>query len=308
MATTRANVNSHRPSRSRYATIRGLRYHLREWGPADAPPQRRLFMLHGWMDVSASFQFVVDALDADWHVVAPDWRGFGLSERAHGDCYWFPDYVADLEFIIDAVQGGAAAHLIGHSMGGNVASLYAGVRPARVRTLVNLEGFGLHATHAEQAPGRFAQWLDELKAGGTLRDYASREEVAARLRRNNPRLTAARAAFLAEHWSEPDGQGRFRVAGDPAHRIVNPVLYRIDEAMACWRAIASPSLMVLAAETDALRHVARDRDEAWAEVQRRLSVVPGAEHATISDAGHMLHHDQPEAVARLIADFLRRRG
>jgi pimeloyl-ACP methyl ester carboxylesterase len=301
-------VNSHRPSRSRYVTIRGLRYHLREWGPADAGPERRLFMLHGWMDVSASFQFVVDALGAEWHVIAPDWRGFGLSERTQGDCYWFPDYVADLEFILDSVQGAAPAHVIGHSMGGNVALLYAGVRPQRVRTVVNLEGLGLHASHPDQAPGRFAQWLDELKAGGSMRDYADHAEVASRLRRNNPRLSPARAAFLAGHWAEPDGRGRLRVAGDPAHRIVNPVLYRVDEAMACWKAITSPALMVLAADTDALRHVARDREQALAEVGRRFRVVPGAEHATVADAGHMLHHDQPEAVARLIEDFLRRRG
>jgi len=265
-------------------------------------------MLHGWMDVSASFQFVVDALDPDWRVVAPDWRGFGLTEWTPGDCYWFPDYAADLECIVDAVQGDAPAHLVGHSMGGNIALMYAGARPARVRTVVNLEGFGLHASHAEQAPGRLAQWIDEVKSGGTLRDYGSREEVAARLQKNNPRLPAARAAFLADHWAEPDGRGRLRVAGDPAHRIVNPVLYRVDEAMACWRAIAAPVLMVLAADTDALRHVARDREQALAELQRRFATVPGAEQATVADAGHMLHHDQPEAVARLIGDFLRRHG
>lgn len=308
MAFPGANVTSHRPWRSRYATIRGLRTHLREWGPADAPPECRLFMLHGWMDVSASFQFVADALDERWHVVAPDWRGFGRTEYVHADCYWFPDYIADLERIVEHVQAEAPAHLVGHSMGGNVALTYAGARPARVRTLVNLEGFGLHATRPEQAPGRLAQWLDELKQGGTLRDYADRAEVAARLRRNNPRLTPARAAFLAEHWAEPDGHGRYRVAGDPAHRIVNPVLYRLDETLACWRAIACPALMVLAADTDALRHVAADREQALAEIERRLAEVPGAEHATVADAGHMLHHDQPEVVATLIMDFLHRHG
>ena len=289
-------------------TIRGLRIHLREWGPADAAPARRVVMLHGWMDVSASFQFVVDALDPGWHVVAPDWRGFGLSERTAADCYWFPDYLADLEFMLDAVQGEAPAHLVGHSMGGNIALLYAGVRPHRVRTVVNLEGVGLHATSPAQAPGRYAQWLDQLKRGPGLRDYGDRAEVADRLRRNNPRLTPDRAAFLARHWAEPDGHGRFRVAGDPAHRVVNPVLYRLDEAIACWKAVACPTLMVLAEATDVLRHVAADREQAMAEVQRRLAAVPDAEHHTVADAGHMLHHDQPEAVARLLADFLRRRG
>ena len=86
------------------------------------------------------------------------------------------------------------------------------------------------------------------------------------------------------------------------------MLYRVDEAMACWRAITAPTLMVMAADTDALRHVARDREQALAELQRRFAAVPGAEQATVADAGHMLHHDQPEAVARLIGDFLRRRG
>jgi pimeloyl-ACP methyl ester carboxylesterase len=301
-------VNTHRPSRSRFVSVRGLRYHLREWGPEDAGPERRLFMLHGWMDVSASFQFVVDALDRQWHVVAPDWRGFGASAWGPGDCYWFPDYAADLECIVEALQGTAPAHLVGHSMGGNVALMYAGARPNRVRTLINLEGFGLHATNPEQAPGRLALWLDELKAGGSLRDYANADEVAARLRRNNPRLSGARAAFLAQHWAEPDGRGRLRVAGDPAHRIVNPVLYRLDEALAFWSAIRAPALMVLAADTDALRHVAQDRTQALAEVHRRYGSIPGAEVHTVADAGHMLHHDQPEAVARLMTEFLRRHG
>ena len=59
-------------SRSEFIDIRGLRTHVRHWGPEDAP---RLFLLHGWLDVSAAFQFTVDALKQDWHVIAPDWRG-----------------------------------------------------------------------------------------------------------------------------------------------------------------------------------------------------------------------------------------
>ncbi|MGZ8993639.1 MAG: alpha/beta hydrolase, partial [Burkholderiaceae bacterium] len=242
------------PSRSRFIQLRGLRYHLREWG-AGANAVRTLVMLHGWMDVSASFQFVVDALDRGWCVVAPDWRGFGLSARAPGDCYWYPDYLADLEFILDEVVGEEPAWLVGHSMGGNIALMYAGVRPKRVSGVVNLEGFGLRPTHPEQAPGRYAQWIDQLKLGGALRDYASQDEVAARLMKNNPRLSSGRAAFLAQHWSQPDGKGRYRVAGDPAHRIVNPTLYRIDEVLACWRSVECPVLWVHAAQTDVLRHV-----------------------------------------------------
>ena len=79
--------------------------------------------------------------------------------------------------------------LLGHSMGGNVAMSYAGVRPERVRKLINLEGFGLPQTQARQAPGRLAQWLDALKTPQSLRDYASLAEVAERLCDNNPRLS-----------------------------------------------------------------------------------------------------------------------
>ncbi|MBC8119828.1 MAG: alpha/beta hydrolase [Burkholderiaceae bacterium] len=295
-----------KPSRSDFIDVRGLRYHLREWGNHAANAAHTWVMLHGWMDVSASFQFVVDHLDHEWRIVAPDWRGFGLTQRVAADCYWYPDYLADLEFILDSVTGSEPAWLVGHSMGGNVALMYAGVRPQRVRAVVNLEGFGLRSTRPELAPARFAQWIDELRAGVALRDYASRAEVAARLIKNNPRLASERAAFLAEHWAVPDGAGRFRVAGDPAHRIVNPTLYRLEEVLACWQRIDCPVLWVRAAQTDVLRHVSDDRDTALREIEARKSTLREVESVVLEDAGHMLHHDQPEEVARLISEFARR--
>jgi pimeloyl-ACP methyl ester carboxylesterase len=285
-------------SRSRFLPVRGLRYHVREWGEPGAP---RLVLLHGWMDVSASFQFVVDALRGDWHVLAPDFRGFGLSDNGPGDCYWFPDYLADLDAIVDAVSPDSPATLVGHSMGGNVAMLFAGIRPQRVRALVNLEGFGLKDGAPAQAPARYARWLDELKSPPASRRYASLAEVAGRLRRNNPRLSDERAAFLAEHWSRPRPDGGFEIAGDPAHKLVNPVLYRWAEVAACWAAIECPVLWVEASDTDAHR---------WAgdsiEIARRIAVLKSVEVARVDEAGHMLHHDQPEAVAALIERFVDR--
>src|SRR5688500_13434350 len=101
---------------SHFHRIHGLEYHVRTWGEASAP---KLFMLHGWMDVSASFQFVVDSLAREWHVVAPGWRGFGLTEWAR-DGYWFPDYYADLDALFDIYAGDSPVKLVGHSMGGNI--------------------------------------------------------------------------------------------------------------------------------------------------------------------------------------------
>jgi len=293
-----------RPARDLILPLRGLRLHLRVWdgGPegAAAPP---LVLLHGWMDVAASFQFLVDALAAPRTVVAPDARGFGQSAGPPGtDAYWIPDYLGDLEALLDALFPDRPVDLLGHSMGGNVAMLYAGVRPARVRRLVNLEGFGLAAAVADQAPARYAAWLDALKTPQRLRDYASVEEVAERLRRHNPRLTAARAAWLAPHWTRRGADGRWMVNGDPAHKRPNPVLYRVDEALACWRRIAAPVLWVEGRQTDLGRlWGGRFSREVF---ERRMAVVPKLERASIDDAGHMLHHDQPERVAEVVERFL----
>jgi pimeloyl-ACP methyl ester carboxylesterase len=293
-----------RPSESLFFDIRGLRYHVRAWGPVDAP---RLFMLHGWMDVSASFQFVVDALRGPWRVLAPDWRGYGLTDRGGGDCYWFPDYVADLDRLLDALSPEAPAHLAGHSMGGNVACLYAGVRPARVATLINLEGFGLTATQSRNAPRRYARWLDELRDPPGLRDYESFDALAARLRQQNPRLTAERAAFLARHWGgagggEEGGEsgGRVVLRGDPAHKIVNPVQYQLEEARACWRAVTAPVLWIQGAETATPGMLGLSA----ADVAERKACFSNLTERVLPDCGHMLHHDQPARLAEEIEAFL----
>src|SRR5664279_6278785 len=204
-----------RVASSRFVEARGLRHHLLEWGdPSLATPERpTLVMLHGWMDVAASFQFVVDALPSERHVLALDWRGFGASDTPAADTYFFPEYLGDLEIVLDALFGRERApiDLLGHSMGGNVAMLYAGVRPQQVRRLVNLEGFGMPRSKPSQAPGRMAKWLDELKTPTQLRPYPDLAAVADRLTRTNPLLRADRAAWLAAHWPRPTGVGDERM-------------------------------------------------------------------------------------------------
>lgn len=286
-------------SRSEFITVRGLRYHIRHWGNEGAP---KLFMLHGWMDVSASFQFVVDALAAEWHVIAPDWRGFGLTQRSGADSYWFPDYLGDLDAILDRYAPQDAVKLAGHSMGGNIATLFAGIRPQRVARLVNLEGFGLPASQPEQAPARYARWLDELRAEQEMRAYPALDGVVARLQKTNPRLTDEQAVFLAGHWAERNARDEWEILGDPAHKRSNPVLYRIEEILACWKRIAAPVLWVEAEQTDIWRWMG-PKEAARAEIDRRIACIPTVTVASVADAGHMLHHDQPAAVADLIETF-----
>ena len=288
------------PSRSEFIDVRGLRLHVRHWGRQGAP---KLFMLHGWMDVAASFQFVVDCLRQEWHVIAPDWRGFGHSQRSGADTYWFPDYLADLDLLLDRYAPGEPVNLLGHSMGGNIASLYAGVRPHRVGRLVNLEGFGLPDTRPAQYPGRVAKWLDELRDPPAMRAYASLDEVAARLRKTNPRLSFERAAFLAAHWSEQERDGQWRILGDPAHKMSSPLLYHTDEIMAAWAAITAPVLWIEAEQTEMWRWMG-PKEAARAEIDRRMGYLKQVTAHMIPEAGHMLHHDQPHLLARLVEDFL----
>ena len=285
-----------RNSDSRHLEVRGLRYHVRRWPRSGAP---QMIFLHGWMDVSASFQFVVDALRSEWDVYAPDWRGYGLTGWGKSDCYWFPDYIADLDCLLEEISPENPVNLVGHSLGGNVAALYAGIRPERVAKFVNLEGFGLPATQPEQAPKRYARWLGELRDPPRLRPYESFEELARRLQHKNPRLTARRADFLARHWGREEG-GKVMLRGDPAHKIVNPVLYRYEEVVACWHQVRAPVLWVDAAESETLRRIGLDA----ARHAERRAAFGNLRYVTVPDAGHMLHHDQPEAVANLIEAFL----
>ncbi len=285
-------------SQSHIHTIRGLRYHVRTWGEAHAP---KLFLLHGWMDVSASFQFLVDALRREWFVIAPDWRGFGLSEWAR-EGYWFPDYYADLDQLLDIYTPDAPAELVGHSMGGNIACTYAGIRPQRVAHLVSLEGFGLARVAPDAAPGRYARWLDELKAPPRFTPYASFDAVAARLMKRNPRMTDEQARFLAQHWARRAGPAEVVLNSDPRHKTVNPVLNRIEELIACWRRVTAPVLWVASAEAKRLPS-RTDSPEQFAE---RKAAFPDFRFHTLDECGHMMHHDQPQRLAEIIEGFLRR--
>ena len=292
-------------SRTGFIPLRQLNYHVREWG-TPRPGQLPLFMVHGWMDVSASFQFVVDAMKEDRHIIAPDWRGFGLTDVGEVDSFWYPDYLADLDALIDHFQPEGQIDLLGHSMGGTIVSMYAGVRPERIRKLINLEGFGMAAGRPAQAPGRYAKWLNQVKSlrngGISLRSYPDTDAVADRLIRTNPRLSLDKALWLAQHWAKQNADGLWDILGHAAHKVVNPYLFRVEEMLALYRNISAPVLNVEASQNDL---------EKWwegkytlDEFHERLLSIADLRSVTIADAGHMMHHDQPQVLAQHIEAFL----
>lgn len=291
-------VSVHVPSQSRYLDVRGLHYHVRTWGDPDAP---KLFLLHGWMDVSASFQFLVDALQGKWHVLAPDWRGFGLTATPQ-DGYWFQDYVGDLDALTRALSPDTPVRIAGHSLGANVAMAFAGARPARVARVAALDGFGVPEETPDRAPVKLAQWLDALAHPPGFAGYRNLDAVADRLCKNNPRLARDRALFIAAHWASvaPDGTATLRA--DPKHKLPFPTTTRMADMYVLWNAIEAPTLWVAGAQSHIAGWLAADRDPAI-EMARRFAHLRHGRLETINDAGHMLHHDQPVVLARLLEAF-----
>ena len=291
--------------RSEFVPIRNLQYHVQIWGQP-SPDKTPLVMVHGWMDVAASYQFVVDALQEDHYIIAPDWRGYGKTPSGEVDNYWFPDYMADLDFLLDHYSPDKPVNLVGHSLGGNVVMLYGGVRPERIRRLVNLEGFGLPATTPDMAPARYAKWMDELKklhrGEMDLKAYAAASGVARRLMKTNPRLSQDKADWLAQHWAEENAEGKWTILGQPAHKVISAHLYQSEEVLALYRRLTMPVLAVEASDNSL--------DLWWkgaftlAQYHERIKNVPNVEIGFIPDAGHMMHHDQPKVLAGLIERFI----
>ena len=312
MTTPLASITPYQPLR--HAAVHALHirnqpYQVLQWGEGGTQPA--LVLCHGWMDVGASFQFVVDQLSdafaSQRTIIAPDWRGFGRSRSQPApDHFPFVDYLGDLDALIDWISPNAQVDLLGHSMGGNVVMMYAAARPARVRRLVNLEGFGLPASNPQQAPQRAARWLDEIRqlrhGDLAMKAYATVGDVATRLQKNNPLLPSDKALWLAAHWSQQGADGRWRISGDDAHKVISAQLYRADEMLASYAAIACPTLLIKA-QADTMADFWKGKFT-LNEFLQRLALVPDVRTLDIGNAGHMLHHDQPKVLATHLEAFL----
>ena len=115
-------------------------------------------------------------------------------------------------------------------------------------------------------------------------------------------MTQDKADWLARHWARPNAQRQWEIAGDAAHKVVNAQLFRLEEVLESYRRISAPTLVVEASDNEMGKWY--QGKYTLDEFHERLKAVPKLAVEKLADCGHMLHHDQPEALARAIEGFL----
>jgi pimeloyl-ACP methyl ester carboxylesterase len=254
-------------------------------------------LLHGFLENAWAWETTVEAgLAGAFHLVSVDFRGHGDSDRVGtGGEYHISDYVGDLHDLLPLVAR-ARVSLVGHSLGGAVAGLYAGAMPERIHRLALFEGTGLPKPGV--GPARATRWLRERERqrGRPQRSYASLDEAAARLRETDPSLGPEIALRLAEKGTGVGEDNRRRFKHDPRLTAGRPEAFDPELARLFWTEVRCPVLIV-----EGERSEIRLSPE---EGRRRWSSFRDWRHALVHDAGHMIQRDQPAAVAALLRGFL----
>ena len=305
----RAPTYTHRalPGRTRLHTefidVRGLRLAVHHWGAHDAPT---LLLLHGFLDAGLSFRAIAEQLADRYHVLAPDFRGFGHSGWVgSGGYYHFYDYWSDMAALTRELLPGPF-HLVGHSMGGSVATGMVALGIGDVRSLLLLEGLGPPWDEPGRSLARLRRWVDTLAAvaiSGSaaerarhMRPMSSIAAAADRLCERNPRLGRVPALRLAEDLTRSlpateRGSEDGRVwRHDPLHLTPAAKPFLPSEAQSLWRAVRVPTLVLYGTDSD---HVALD-------LSQRALHLPHATLAAVPGAGHNMHHERPELMAAII--------
>ena len=291
------SLTSSGPTSRTYYSQR-LRLHYVDWGNPDAPP---LLLVHGGRDHCRNWDWVVERLRSDWHIIAPDLRGHGDSEWSKSANYSMAAYVYDLAQLVHQLKLGPVT-IVGHSLGGAITVRYAGVFPESVRRLVAIEGLGRSPKSQAETEGkpmatRMREWIENQRvASGRLpRRYKSIEEALARMQEQNKHLSAAQARHLTEHGVAQNEDGTFTWKFDNFVRVWLPYDMAQADIEALWGNVACPALLVYGKES-------------WASDPRgdgRVSHFRDASVVSIAGAGHWVHHDQLPTFMALVEPFLR---
>jgi pimeloyl-ACP methyl ester carboxylesterase len=275
-----------------------LRLHFVDWGNEGAPP---LLLVHGGRDHCRNWDWVAQALRDEYHVIAPDLRGHGDSAWAIGGGYALADFVYDIAQLLKQKQL-TPVRIISHSMGGAISLLYSGTYPQTVTRLAVIEGVIISPTEYEQRRGtplreRMTAWIEQLRALSARmpRKYKSIEEAFQRMHDENPRLSAAQARHLTLHGVNQNEDGTFSWKFDNYVRAWAPYGFSAAEITSLWSEIDCPTLLV------------RGADSWMADPAANGSIdhFKQASTATITGAGHWVHHDKLDEFLALVRPFLK---
>jgi pimeloyl-ACP methyl ester carboxylesterase len=249
-----------------------------------------LVILHGYLEQAAAWGRVAPLLGR--RVLAPDHRGHGRSEHVGvGGFYHFWDYVGDLDGFIESIGG--PVDLVGHSMGGTIACLYAGCRPEQVRRLVLVEGLG-PPDGAAEAVTRARRFLADLRDPPRHRTMVDADEAARRMREWNPALGADEVRELARRTVVPSPSGSGVVwSWDARHRMRAPVPFQSALFLKFLAEINAPTLAIDGASSPF----------AAADLAERRAAIRSCRHV-VMPGGHLLHHEDPVTLAGHIRSFL----
>lgn len=282
--------------RERDVTLRGLRFRLCEWGPQGGS---LVVLLHGWLDQGAAWDAVAVHLAQAGHwVVAPDHRGHGHSDwTPTGSTYHFLEYVADLDALMVQLEAEAPSRtpvtLVGHSMGGTIAALYAGLRPQRVGALVLVDGLGPPSVSDDAAADQAATFLEHCRTPRTHRVLVNVASAASRIRRTNPGLSRARAEWLADRVTEELPGGGVQWRWDPLHRTRSAVAFDSDRLLAVLSRVECAAWLVVGST-------------GWYAGLPGMDARQGALRAGCTrvdlPCGHDVHHAEAERVASVVRD------
>jgi pimeloyl-ACP methyl ester carboxylesterase len=283
-----------------YCDRRGLRLAAHTWGKRGSPV---VLMIHGFLDCGRSWTDIADLLQDDYYVIAPDMRGFGESGWVGaGGYYHFYDYYDDVLGWLRSLEIEEFS-LIGHSMGGSIATGVAAIEGSRCGRLILLEGMGPPASNPNHSMNRLRLWAAAMardKTDGDINHRRSQRRIlpdlaaaASRLRKYNPRLTPQRAMTFASYLTEPADAGVvFR--HDPLHITPAAKPYWIEEAAVTWQSLAAPVLVLSGGESKMPTE----------DLPGRVAHLPDGRSYVVPGAGHNIHHDRPELVASAIRSWL----
>lgn len=271
--------------------------------------EQTLIVLHGMRDHGSSLHCLTATLP-HFKIVFADLRGHGHSD--HSGAYSMSHFVADLLALYEFFEL-PSAHLLGHSLGGHIATRFAALFPERVASLVVVDGFGPPNTPAGL---RIHPWIAGYRAqieqlgaiprrSGQLKDKAVATE---RYLRNQPRLTEEAAHNLSELGVRAAPEGGLAWRWDPRVHMVWSTFSKA-ESEAMLECIDCDVLVITGSEGLGYwltMHPELEGQDEWyqSELQRRINLMPNAKSLVIEDAGHMVHFDQPGALSKAVADFL----